>query len=225
MPGVVIPFAAADDEHARIEALAWVKKQYRIKLPDYHVVIERGDPFRPFCKGELVNRGVEKMRASDDPVIVADADVWTDGLPAAVRAVTCGVASWAIPHLEVFRLTKKATWALYNNKPMPVPPSSRPYDGVKGGGFVIAQRETLMAVPLDERFTGWGQEDQSWGLALATMEGEPWRGTADLYHMWHPSPERHDRRMGSHESWALYKRYSKANGYPDRMEELLAACR
>jgi hypothetical protein len=76
---------------------------------------------------------------------------------------------------------------------------------------------------MDSRFVGWGQEDESWAYALQTLAGQPWRGAADLFHLWHPTPPRVERRRGSIEGWRLMKRYRKARGEgPEAMRELLA---
>lgn len=66
-----------------------------------------------------------------------------------------------------------------------------------------------------------GQEDESWAIALATLAGPPWRGEADLIHLWHPPERRMSRRKGSPESWALYHRYREAAGDRAAMKELL----
>lgn len=55
-----------------------------------------------------------------------------------------------------------------------------------------------------------GQEDESWALALTCLHGQPWRGDADLIHLYHPPAPRVSRRKGSPESWALYRRYRDA---------------
>src|SRR5687768_12609226 len=58
----------------------------------------------PWNKARAVMPAVEDSCA--DIVVLADADVWTEGLAAAVRAVEQG-ASWAIPHRHVHRLTEE----------------------------------------------------------------------------------------------------------------------
>lgn len=154
-------------------------------------------------------------------VAVVDADVWCDDLPAAVAAIEAG-AGWAIPHDRVHRLTHDATPAVlaggdWRDKPL----AQKPYTGVAGGGIVVARRETLLDVPLDPRFVGWGQEDESWAAALDTLAGPPWRGTAPLVHLWHPPQQRLCRRRGSVEGWHLRRRYFHARDSPAAMRQLL----
>ena len=66
-----------------------------------------------------------------------------------------------------------------------------------------------------------GQEDESWALALTTVAGQPYLGEADLVHLWHPPQQRLSRRKGSHENWALMRRYAAARRDPEQMRSIL----
>lgn len=158
--------------------------------------------------------------ARTDIVVVADADVWCDGLPEAAEAVRDG-AAWAVPHRLVHRLTETATRSLIAGG-SPDEYEQRPYPGVEGGGVIVTRRDTLLEIPLDPRFVGWGQEDVSHGVALRTLLGGCWRGTADLIHLWHPPQERLSRKVGSLQGRALGRRYFDARRSPDEMRALLA---
>jgi hypothetical protein len=147
-------------------------------------------------------------RSTADLVVVADADVWCDGIPEALRALERG-AAWAIPHQLVHRLEE-------HGQPAEV------YVGIEGGGIVAAPRRTLLDIPLDPRFVGWGQEDESWGAALSSVAGAPWRGTADLIHYWHPPQQRISRTRGSRQGWNLRRRYLRARANPEDMRTLIA---
>lgn len=163
-------------------------------------------------------------RASGDIIIMADADVWCD--PDAVEAAVSRVLTdetWAIPHLTVHRLTKIGTmrfraagWT-FDPEDLDEPP----YEGVAAGGMFVMRREAYEAAPLDRRFHGWGQEDQSAGMAWTTLYGLPWRGVDPLWHLWHPPMERMNRVVGSEESRALWERYRRANHNRRLMRELV----
>lgn len=211
MATVVIPFAGACPHRER--ALDWVLRQ----LP-YPVKIAAGG--EPFVKARAVMPAV--AACPDDVVVVHDADVWTEGLESAVMAVACGAATWAVPHKKVYRLSQKGTEAVLVGEDWQGQPLERePYRGLFGGGVVVAHRDTLLAVPLDARFVGWGNEDESWGVALATLAGKPWRGTAPLVHLYHPLAPKDGVRWGSKESQDLFWRYSVARRNPAAMRELL----
>lgn len=172
----------------------------------------------PWCKAAAVMPAVRDC--PDGIVIIADADVWTDGLPEAVRAVSEG-ASWARPFSWIHRLTREGTAAVLRGEDWREQSLEECHRGVLGGGVVVARRETLLRFPMDPRFLGWGQEDEALGAALRTLAGRPWRGGEALVHLWHPPQERLDRRKGSARSWELYVRYMEARRDPRKMRALL----
>lgn len=205
----------------REDAWAWVRSRYEAHHPDWNVIRSQA-PLGPWIKADAVMPALEQTNA--DVVIVADADVWCYGLSAAVRAVVCGVAAWAVPHGKTHRLTPEETErVLAGTEPGPEMETVwSPYEGVSGGGLVVARPETLLDVPLDPRFVGWGQEDGSWGVALQTLHGDRWRGEKPLFHLWHPAMPRRSRRVGSRENFRLRRRYAAASKDPDLMRALLS---
>lgn len=209
MVEVLVPFAGQCRHRAR--ALEFTRRRY----PWPVTVCFTG---LPFSKAEAVNPAVARSKANI--IVLADSDCSTDGLSAAVKAVEDG-APWAIPHHTVFRLTEQGSRRYMETGEYGHPFDRRPYRGMAGGGFVVAPRETLLDIPLDARYVGWGQEDESHALALRTLAGEPWRGDADLIHLWHPPEPRMSRRKGSRESWRLFIRYRNAAGDPEAMRSLL----
>lgn len=214
MVDVVIPYAGECPHRAR--ALERVRGLY-----PWPVTIAHGGS--PWSKGAAVMPVVEASSA--DVVVLADADVWTDGIHEAVAEVVAG-AAWAIPHRAVYRLTEVSTKALALGQPWEhLETAERPYLGVEGGGVLAIHRSLFMQVPLDPRFLGWGQEDESWAVALRTVLGAPWRGHAPLVHLWHPPQPRVSRRRGNETSWRLRRRYVKAQHDPSAMRALLEEAR
>lgn len=206
----------------RDAARSWVTERYAEHHPEWRVRFMSTEDRGPWVKAKAVMPAVRASRA--DVIVVADADVWTDGLEQAVRAIVCGVAEWAIPHAKVYRLAEAATGAvLAGEAPSEdLELAEMPRDGVEGGGLVVSTRATLLDVPLDPRFVGWGQEDSSLGVALHCLAGPPWRGVADLFHLWHPPQQRLDRRWGSFDGKRLHARYVAARENPDAMRALIA---
>jgi hypothetical protein len=211
---VIVPWRHSPE---RERAWRWVKARHREKHPDWPVWL-CGTSEGPWVKAKAVMPAVER---AEDIVVVADADCWTDGLESAVRAVTVGAAEWAVPHRIVYRLTEQATDELILTNDYGGECERRPYEGVWGGGIVVAHRDTFLSVPFDPRFEGPGHEDEALGLALQTLCGQGWRGTADLIHLWHPRPTRHSTRIGSLKNWHFYKRYQDARAKPEQMKRLL----
>ncbi|WP_049566868.1 hypothetical protein [Streptomyces sp. SBT349] len=220
MPGlsvsVVIPWRGGCPH--REATLAWLLPRWR--RAGYEPLLGEA-PSGPWSKGGAVTDALRRTAA--DVLIIADADVWTDGVADAVAAVRGGWP-WAIPHGDVHRLAPEATAAVLAGVSLgPDLRLAQPaYRGYEGGGIVVLPRSTYERSPLDRRFAGWGQEDEAWALTLHTLAGAPWRGDAPLWHLWHPPQPRDSRRWGSPASRALYQRYRHAAGRPDRMRALLA---
>jgi hypothetical protein len=183
-------------------------------------VIE-GECAGPWSKGSAVRDGLS--RAKGDTVIVADADVWVDPSDA-LEADT----PWAVPHLKVHRLSDESTVRMINGEPWRSLPLDRgnqrdckPYNGQPAGGVVVLNRSVIESCTPDPRFVGWGHEDVAWDAALTSLFGSPWRGNADLVHLWHPAQPRLDRATGTHQSKALMRRYLNAARRPDLIRGIL----
>jgi hypothetical protein len=209
---VVIPWRS-DCPHRRA-ARAWALARWR--AAGYEPLLGE-PPAGPWCKAAAV---ADALARADSPVlVVADADVWCDGIDTAVDAVLAG-ASWAIPHHQVRRLGPQATADVLTGGPLGGGLEQRPYTGFEGGGMVVLPRALYERAPLDRRFAGWGQEDEAWALALRALAGPPWRGQEPLWHLWHPPQARDSRRWGSVPSRALHARYRAART-PEAMTRLL----
>lgn len=210
---VIVPYRAGCEHRER--ALAYVTSRYE------HPVTIAHAPAGPWSKGATVNPAVRASRA--DILVIADADVWTTGTDAAVDAIAAG-ASWALPHGSVRRLSQPATQLVLDGHPLTdqLELAERAYRGIHAGGILVARRSTLLQIPLDPRFNGWGGEDQAWGYALYTLLGGAWEGHPPLWHLWHPPQERLNRRVGSVASDQLRRRYLKARRDPAVMHALLA---
>lgn len=210
MVEVIIPFRGGCPHRER--ALSYVRGLY-----PWPVTVARASG--PWCKAAAVMPAVRNSSA--DVVLVADADVWTEGVHEAVAEVQAG-APWAIPHRALHRLDEQGTAAVIAGAAWQEQPlSERAYLGVMGGGIVIAPREVILSVPLDARYVGWGQEDSSWAIALETLAGHPWRGKSPMAHLWHPPQPRLNRRHGSPASRTLYRRYKAARHDPNVMRALI----
>jgi hypothetical protein len=212
---VVIPWRPAP---GRERAHAWVLQRWREHFPSWQVVTGRA-PEGPWRKGAAVRDGL--ARTSGSTVVVADADVWCDGIEEAVDEVAGGRARWAMPHKLVRRLTEEATEKVLRGGPLDGA-TVETHRGMPGGGMVVLARAVATGVPMDPGFEGWGQEDEAWAVALETLAGPMWRGTTDLVHLWHPPADRLNRRVGSPESQARLGRYLEARDRPDTMRALLA---
>ena len=216
---VIVPWRETDEHRAA--AWAHHRHRWRTAHPDWQI-IEGRPPTGPWVKALAIADGLTRTDA--DILILADADVWCDGVALAVDQVAAG-AAWAIPHHHVYRLTADATAAVLAGGPLGGRLDRKPYRGFAGGGLTVIHRDLLERAPLDHRFVGWGQEDQAAAYSWHTLGGAPWRGRADLWHLWHPPQRRWSIQWGSQASHALWRRYRAANGNTDRMTALIAEAR
>jgi hypothetical protein len=156
-------------------------------------------------------------------LVIGDADCWCDGLQAAVVVLEAG-APWVMPHLTVHRFTEAGSARVYAGEdPALIAEFDQdPYHGWVGGGFVVIRRADYERVPFDPRFQGWGLEDGSAGMAWDCLVGPHVRLGWPLWHLWHPPQDRLTRRVGNPVSEALWRRYRRARGHPDRMAALVA---
>ena len=213
---VLIPYAG-DDPH-RAAALAYVVAH--LDAHGWPVKVCRTSG--PWSKGKAVNGALRDSTA--DVVVVHDADSFAahEALTAAVDACQ----AWAVPHSQVRRLTPEATADVIGGaEPAKSTPTAEPNrHAMDGGGIVIARREVWADVGgFDARFAGWGGEDQSLGLALSALHGTPWRGTAILWHLWHPPAEHY--RQGTRDNLRLLRRYQAARRRPDTLLRLIEEAR
>lgn len=237
-PFVLIPFRP--DSPERHDALGWVRKQWTDDGYEVGITTDRNES--PWCKAAAINHGMHMLaKLSDarvrdggeaiDRVIIADADCW-----AVSRTVTTGDQlnqwhDWGTPHRRVVRLSAKVTLDLitgdlrqpttaWDNLEEP------PYTALRAaGGIVVLKREVWDRVPMDPRFLGWGFEDVAWWYALRTLVGVPWKGKADLFHLWHPRSEPMDRTErsinGNPANAELADRYIKALHRPVQMQAIV----
>lgn len=218
---VVVPWRPSPD---RVAVWAWLRARWAATHPDWELV-EGTCPDGPWRKGVAVADGV--ARAQGEVLVIADADVWTDGVDEAVRLVTAGAVGWATPHHLLRRLSALATEQVLESGGWPTVRTSftyaeRPYPAHPGGGVVVTTKAGYAQAPIDPRFAGWGQEDDAWAVALRLLLGREWRGTADLWHLWHTAQPRQSRSMGSTASAALHRRYLGAKSSPRAMAGLIA---
>jgi hypothetical protein len=207
---VLIPWAGKCPH--RRAALGYVRTWYGEHHPNWQIAVGRSKVGSQWCKAKAVADALRQTAA--EILVIADADCLTPGVGEAVEQAEEG-SPWAMPHYKVHRLNQSATArVLAGETPEKVTAGRRvytqsPYVGYAGGGVVVVRRDVYLSAPLDPRYLGWGQEDESWADALSLLYGEPWRSKLPLWHLWHPPQQRMTRVTGSHESRELRKQYRR----------------
>jgi hypothetical protein len=213
---VLVPFTSGACPH-RDRAWEAVQGHYAAHHPDWQVVTGSRDG--EWVKALAVADALDKTSA--ETLVIADADLWVspEALREAVEQAQTHVA--AVPHHKVHRLSQAATEAFYDGQWV-VSYDRQPYRGVMGGGIVVLRRDMYQTCPIDLRFRGWGGEDVAWGWALKAL-GSVYRGTADLWHLWHPTVR--VGHLGSPESQRLVQRWRFAANRPALLDVMLDEAR
>lgn len=201
---VLIPWRKADEQRGRL--LRHVVGCLR--AAGLEVIVGRHTD-GPWCKALAIADALERTDA--DLLVLHDADVIVPGLAEGIEAVRAG-ARWAVPHGHVRRLDAPSTELVLGGGELRGRLTEAAYWGHAGGGCTVIGRADYESAPIDPRFLGWGREDDACAIAWRTLHGEPWRGSEPLWHLWHEPQERANRKYGSSENNALYRRYYEASG-------------
>lgn len=193
--------------------------------PDAPLIVS-DDPGERFNRGRALAAGIERLPEECKILVLVDGDLWVPEkqLWRAVKAAEKGCL--AIPFDRVENLTKDQTSLVRTGKC----PINRvwPTDDLKGfrtapcaGGLNILLRENYhRAGGFDTRFSGWGFEDAAFVIAYKTLVGEVVRCKGRAIHLWHPTvrnpKDEHFLTGRKHR-----KRYSRADGIPEAMAELV----
>lgn len=222
---VLMPWAGVCPH--RLSALAHVRSWYTENYPDWDICIGDAHEGADWCKAEAVRSALHWTRPDTDILVIADADCIAPNIGDAVDAIRSGNHGWAMPHRTVHRLNHIGTGLVVQQgaDPAGLPRTlhyytQMPYTGYAGGGIVVLKKNTYTECPLDPRFVGWGQEDESWAIALKSLFGPPWRPRhAPLWHLWHPPQQRTSRAVGSSASRSLRAEYRRLSKFPDAMKD------
>lgn len=223
---VAVPLRVVDDWRLR----AWSYVLDALTREQF-VVAAADAPGEEWCKARAVGSAIGRRWSSDDVLVLHDADVRVapEALRAAIDVVARGEAAWAVPHGKVYRLDETATVEVYEGADPWSYGRMRltrwPYQGVAGGGVTVVRSDVYDDCPLDPRFRMWGSEDESAGVALATLHGAPWRGDAGLIHLWHPHAAPGARRSPRLDSERLRRAYLAYRDDPEKMRVLVDSAR
>lgn len=214
---VLIPFKS-DGGH-RQRNWEWVKRRYGLLMPGAEICMGDTD-IKPYCKSAGVNSAARI--ATRDIFVIADADIAfdTDQMEKALEML--GSHAWVIPFENRYELTEAQTVDLINSHEPSVRLSDMDFTGCGSYEYGIG---TINIVPrkyfekaggFDERFRGWGYEDNAFAMAMDTLFGYHARpkGSA-VWHLNHPPACVHPkencdlfyREYGSRDAFLKSERY------------------
>lgn len=221
---MLIPFKP--DNGIRDRTFKWVKGFYKKMMPEVELCV--GETFSaPFNRAEAIN--LAARQATRDIFVITDSDIILDPNVIKKAILMLNKHVWIIPYSKCLDLSESGTYRLLNKFPQWPLPGDIDYDNrFKNrkykpiGGIIVVSRKNFNRVKgFDERFVGWGGEDDAFGYAMDTLCG-PYKRIDDhpIYHLWHPKvgPEGNSNFENNKE---LLSRYRQRNGNPEEMEELL----
>jgi predicted glycosyltransferase involved in capsule biosynthesis len=183
---ILIPFNS--DLGPRKEAFHWVKRFYETTIPEAEICIGecKGETF---SKSQAVNNAAKK--ATKEIYIIADADIIFDPSLILQSMKLLENHAWVIPYRTVFNLDQETTTKLLNLDPSwPILPDDytgkqRPLSGW-GGINIVPKKHFDRVAGFDERFLGWGGEDDAFAFSVNYLCGFVERIDATIFHLWHP---------------------------------------
>lgn len=235
---VIVAFRDHSEEQDRARTWKWLSNHYKWKLPEVEVVVASDDGIDPFHKTVALNRAVEQ--ASEDYLMLADADTWCPSgqVRAGVEMVETDPTIWVRPWNIKLKMGPDDTERLLDNKQpwneeLPVGAdhhtryeSLNTYWAAPPHIFTRQQLESVGG--FDERFRGWGQEDEAFALAMRAVVGRPKVFAGRAYHFYHPriGKSGHDQWVGETDpgaNEALVAEYRKLVRYPDQMRDMVTS--
>jgi len=213
----MVPMRA--DGGPRDRLWAWVRDYWTDRFPDWPI-IEGHHNRGPFNRSAAINRAAE---GDWDIGIIADADT----------VCFAGQLARAVEHVKASgQMTLPFDrWVVLNRHD-----SRRVMEGQLPVDKPVTVRgeahfSSLVAVPrahwdalggMDDRFVGWGAEDDAFQAAYSALCGAIYRAEGDCHHLWHPpSPERNTNSPLYRANLALLRRYGSARKSAPRMRALL----
>lgn len=166
----------------------------------------------PFNRAKAVNQAA---RGDWDVAVIADADTWVpyDQLAEAIHtAKTSGKLTAAFT--TVAELTRGTTETILSSQSLATPTSVlriRRKDIDTQSSMLVIRRDLWDSIGgMDERFQGWGGEDNAFWKAATLHAGQPERIHGHAYHLWHPPAADKHRGPDYRRNLHLWRRYQTA---------------
>lgn len=208
---VAVPFRHSGCKH-RFESFKFISDLITDWLPGAeYVLVDAGG--EKFDRSKTRNLAVRQARGS--VVVLHDADTFAtkENLLAAVEKARV-YGGLVLPYNYYGGLSQKDSETLIKNpdkKPRSFKPEEVNFESI-GGIWVIDKLAWWRAGGMDERFRGWGYEDNAFYVASETMNDPTIRIKGDIFHLWHPRPPNFTQTPEYFFNRDMYLRYKEAEG-------------
>lgn len=221
---IIIPFQT--DNGPRAEAFKWIKQYYERIMPEAELCLGIIDNDK-INKSKAVNLAAKK--ATREIFVIADADIVYDPKLIVKAIEVLNESAWVVPFTEIYDIERSGTERLIQTEPTwPFDVKSEEctkanwiYTGFAGKLIVIPKVNFEAVGGFDERFSGWGGEDDAFSLSVQTLCGKLANVTGEIYHVWHPVSNYGTNPNGK-ANLELLNRYKRASGNRKEMTNLIS---
>lgn len=202
---ILIPYKS--DAGYRDRNFHWTKKRYELLLPNAEICVGYSNT-NPFCKSSAVNKAAEL--ATRDIFVIADIDIVCNLSQIAKSILALSKFPWIIPYSRINYLSLEETFKLHKMNPnidinsIEFTNYSTP-KSISGAINIVPRKYFEKVGGFDERFKGWGCEDDAFQMSLNSLYGPCGKINNTLWHMYHP-PANRDNYTNN---WALFNKFYK----------------
>ncbi|SDI21096.1 Glycosyl transferase family 2 [Alteribacillus persepolensis] len=222
MISILIPFQT--DRGPRQKAFEWIKQFYAHNMKGTEICVGSCKT-KPFSKAQAVNNAASN--AKGEVFIILDADMICSPSILRQSVQLLDKYPWIIPYSTVKNISKSSTKQLMNASPAwPLPSNIQTKINYFGkalpvGGINVLPKKCFFNIGgFDERFVGWGGEDDAFACAVNTLCGRYKRLKTSVYHLWHPkSPVRHNPYYAK--NTALAHRYCNSSNDKHAIKQII----
>ncbi|UII58057.1 hypothetical protein LS684_20730 (plasmid) [Cytobacillus spongiae] len=219
---IIIPFYSNDPY--RNKALKVVRHYYKTLFPNTDILIatEGNDPY---SKSSAINNAVQKVNTHFIAIIDADILCPKNTILSGLKHLP--YFPLVLPYNKVFDLSRSMSEGIYDKPNNSLNTSilhgklRHNQKSVPVGGINLIQKACFLKVKgFDERFKGWGGEDDAFVAACDTMCGPHKRLSGGIYHLWHPTKKAEANPYYS-KNHKMVTEYFKAYNKKEEMMKIL----
>jgi predicted glycosyltransferase involved in capsule biosynthesis len=185
---IIIPFHSKDPY--RKKALGVVMNYYKTLFP-YTDILIASNGSDPYSKSSAINKAVKRTKT--EFIAIIDADILCPKSSLLTGLKLLESFPLILPYNNVCDLSRQMSEVLYDKPNYSLSTSMlhgknrHNQKSVPVGGINLIKKTCFMKINgFDERFTGWGGEDDAFVAASDTICGAHKRLTGNIYHLWHP---------------------------------------
>lgn len=184
---ILIPFKS--DGGYRDKNCSWIKERYEILMPNAEICIGSSD-IEPFSRSASINNAAKL--ATRDIFIICDGDMVFDVKQIEKALTGLDHYTWIIPFISTNMLTLEQTSDMLKKDPSIIMSNidftgCENFVGSVGQINIVPQKYFEQIRGFDERFKGWGFEDNAFQISMDTLCGPHARLKTSMWHLYHPT--------------------------------------